>query len=284
MLNFIKTETPITICDIGAKSGVGNDVDNTFFIDNLINNTNCNLYGFEPNKKEFDKLISTINKKYFNYGIGNGTEEILNIYKAPGMCSILEPNLEYLDLFENFREWCEIIEKIKIKTKKLDEVPFNSKIDFIKIDVQGYESEIIRFGKNTLKECLVINVEVSPIPLYKKEKNFSYIYNQLTELGFVLHAFNRIETRCFKPITMPNHSLTGINHLLQLDCVFIKNFEEIKKYSSESLKKLAMILFFSFNSYDLVDFIIQKISNSESNNYIDKYREIVKNLKINKIY
>ena len=200
------------------------------------------------------------------------------------MCSILEPNLEYLDLFENFREWCEIIEKIKIKTKKLDEVPFNSKIDFIKIDVQGYESEIIRFGKNTLKECLVINVEVSPIPLYKKEKNFSYIYNQLTELGFVLHAFNKIETRCFKPMTIPNHSLTGINHLLQLDCVFIKNFEEIKKYSNESLKKLAMILFFSFNSYDLVDFIIQKISNSESNNYIDKYREIVKNLKVNKIY
>jgi len=109
MLNFIKTETPITICDIGAKSGVGNDVDNTFFIDNLINNTNCNLYGFEPNKKEFDKLISTTNKRYFNYGIGNGTEEILNIYKAPGMCSILEQNLEDLDLIKKFREWCEII-------------------------------------------------------------------------------------------------------------------------------------------------------------------------------
>jgi hypothetical protein len=85
-------------------------------------------------------------------------------------------------------------------------------------------------------------------------------------------------------MTMPNHRLAGINHLLQLDCVFIKNFDEIKKYSNENLKKLAMILFFSFRSYDLVDFIIQKISNNESNNYIGKYREIVKNFKVYKIY
>ena len=274
----------ISICDIGAKSGTGDDVDNTVFIDNLINNSNCFLYGFEPNQKEFEKLMPQDNKKYFNYGIGNGNDEILNIYKAPGMCSILEPDLEYLNFFENFKEWCDIVEKIPIKTKKLDEVTFDSKIDFIKIDVQGYESEIIKFGQNTLKNSLLINIEVSPIPLYKNEKNFSFIYNQLNNLGFVLHAFNRIETRCFKPMRLIDNNFTGINHLLQLDCIFIKNFEEIKKYNSENLKKLAMILFFSFNSYDLVDLIIQRISEIDSINYINKYREIVKDLKIKKIY
>ena len=45
---LIKTETPTVICDIGASS-----IDPTVHIDNLINNTNCILYGFEPNKTEF---------------------------------------------------------------------------------------------------------------------------------------------------------------------------------------------------------------------------------------
>ena len=48
---LIKTETPTVICDIGASS-----IDPTDHIDNLINNTNCILYGFEPNKTEFEKL------------------------------------------------------------------------------------------------------------------------------------------------------------------------------------------------------------------------------------
>ena len=40
----------------------------------------------------------------------------------------------------------------------------------------------------------------------------------------------------------------------------------------------------SFKSYDLVDLIIQKISKIESIDYIGKYREIIKNLKIDKFY
>ena len=54
---LIKTETPTIICDIGASS-----IDPTVHIDNLINNTNCILYGFEPNKTEFEKLKETEKK------------------------------------------------------------------------------------------------------------------------------------------------------------------------------------------------------------------------------
>ncbi len=50
-MEFIKTKTPIQICDVGASP-----IDKTEFIDNLINNVDSYLYGFEPNKEEFSKL------------------------------------------------------------------------------------------------------------------------------------------------------------------------------------------------------------------------------------
>ena len=276
---LLKIETPIVICDIGASP-----VDTTPFIDDLINNTNSILYGFEPNEDEFQKLTQTERKKYFNIAVGNGKTETLNICAAPGMSSVLKPDLKYLNLFHGFAKWAEIIKTIDIQTKKLDEINFEEKIDFFKIDVQGYEYEIINYGKNKIKESLIIQIETSPIPLYKNEKSFSNICSQLEDLGFNLHMFNKINTRCFKPMTLQNSIYSGINHLFQLDCVFIRNLNLIDNLNVEELKKLSLILFYSFKSYDLVDMLVQKISEIESSDYITQYRDLIGTIKINKNY
>ena len=279
MNNFIKNKTPLVICDIGASP-----VDPTPFIDKLFKNVNCFLYGFEPNLQEFKKLNSTDNKKYFNYAVGNGQSETLNICAAPGMTSILEPDFEYLELFHGFSDWAKIKNRVKIQTKKLDEINFDKKIDFLKIDVQGYEHEVIKNGHDKIKDCLIIQLETSPIPLYKNEKSFAYICLQLENLGFQLHSFNKINTRCLKPLTLQNNIYSGLHHLFQLDCVFIKRLNLLDTLDLERLKKIALILFYSFGSYDLVDYIISKISKLEKNDIIFEYRNLMKNIKINKKY
>ena len=277
--NFIKNETPLVICDIGASP-----VDPTPFIDELFKNVNCFLYGFEPNLQEFKRLNSTDNKKYFNDAIGNGQSETLNICVAPGMTSILEPDFEYLELFHGFSDWAKIKNRVKIQTKKLDEINFDKKIDFLKIDVQGYEYEVIKNGHDKIKDCLIIQLETSPIPLYKNEKSFAYICLQLENLGFQLHSFNKINTRSFKPMTLQNNIYSGLHHLFQLDCVFIKRLNLLDKLDLDQLKKIALILFYSFGSYDLVNYIIQKISKLEKNDTISDYRKLMKSIKINKRY
>jgi len=209
VLKIINPKEPIVVCDIGASP-----IDPTPSIEDLINNTNSILYGFEPNDDEFNKLKQSDKKKYFKFGIGNGKNEILNICASPGMSSILEPNLEYLNLFHGMSDWARIIEKKLITTKKLDEINFEKKIDFFKIDVQGYEYEIIDNGKKKIKESLVVQIETSPIPLYKNEKTFSHICNQLENLGFELHMFNNIHTRYFKPfVPKSNIPYSGLHHL-----------------------------------------------------------------------
>jgi FkbM family methyltransferase len=279
VFKIINPNEPIVICDIGASP-----VDATTFIDDLMNNTNSILYGFEPNEDEFNKLSQTERKKYFNVAVGNGKTEILNICAEPGMSSVLKPDLQYLNLFHGFTEWAKIIKSIDIQTKKLDEINFEKKIDFFKIDVQGYEYEILNHGEKKIKESLIVQIETSPIPLYKNEKSFSFISSKLEGLGFNLHMFNKINTRCFKPMNLENNIYSGINHLFQLDCVFIKNLNLIDDLSVEELKKLSLILFYSFKSYDLTDLLIQKISEIESINYISQYRDLMKTVKIKKNY
>ena len=48
-----------------------------------------------------------------------------------------------------------------MKTFRLDDITKLNKIDFMKMDVQGAELEIIKNGKSKLNECLAIQLEMS---------------------------------------------------------------------------------------------------------------------------
>ena len=277
-IDFLKIDDPIQICDIGASP-----VDETDFIEELLNNTNSRLIGFEPNKNEFQKLDKNKkNRKYYNFGIGDGTEKYLNICKAPGMSSFLEPDINYLKNFHGFEDWSKIIKKVKVKTKKLSEI--EDSIDFFKIDVQGYESEIIKHGKDKIKNSLIINIETSPTPLYKDEKTFSSIISELEKLGFNLHMFSKINTRSFKPIIFFKNPYIGLNHIHQLDCVLIKNLKFISTYNTSQLSKLILILFYSFKSYDLVDYLLKVLDQKNGTKFVEKFRSILSQIKIVKKY
>ena len=156
-MNFIKNLEPILICDIGASP-----CDPTNHIEDLLNNTKSFLYGFEPNKDEYLKLISGIDstkRKYFDKAIGDGTEKEFNICNYPGWSSFLIPDKEYVKNFANFENDSIILKKEKIKTERLDDINFENKIDLLKIDSQGYESVIIDNGKKILKPLKMVKTD-----------------------------------------------------------------------------------------------------------------------------
>jgi len=200
------------------------------------------------------------------------------------MSSFLRPNINYLRLFDWFEWGGTIIKTEELETKKLNDINFDRSINFFKIDVQGLESEIIENGLEKIKNSLIVEIETSPVPIYLDEKPFSHICSQLEKLDFSLHMFNKINTRCFKPTRLNNDVYSGLNHILQLDCVFIKNVQKLDSLDTEDLKKLALILFFSYESYDLVDFLIEKISKKQKDDLIIKYRNMMSALTIRKKY
>tara|TARA_B100000674_G_C37932924_1_gene958847 strand:+ start:106 stop:942 length:837 start_codon:yes stop_codon:yes gene_type:complete len=278
-MKFIKNDSKIYICDIGASP-----CDPTDHIENLLNNTDSFLYGFEPNEEEFNKLEITDKKKFFKKAIGDGSDQHLNICRYPGWTSFLEPDKDYIKKFHNFENNSEIIKQIPMKTEKLDEINFEKKIDFFKIDVQGFESIIIENGLNKISDALVVQLELSPVPIYKKEKNMSYVSNLMEKLNFNLNMFHKINTKAFKPMIIANKTTVGLHTIFQLDCVFVKNFEEIEKLDQDQLKKLILIMFYSFKSYDFVDYLINKLDKISSSNFTKEYRNLISTIKLSKKY
>ena len=281
-MKFIKNDSEIIICDIGASP-----CDPTQHLEELLTNTKSFLYGFEPNEQEYDKLkILELKgkRKFFKEALGDGLEKELNICTYPGWTSFLEPETEYIKKFHNFEKASKIVDKISIKTKKLDETNFKDIVDFFKIDTQGFESVIIDNGEKKISDALVVQLELSPIPIYKHEKNFSHVCNQMEKLNFSLNMFFNINTKTFKPMIIGDNAGNGLNTIFQLDCVFVKNHNEIDKLNEEKLKKLILIMFYCYKSYDFVDYLINKLDNLLDTNYVDDFRKLMPSLKIIKKY
>jgi len=281
-MKFINNNSEILVCDIGASS-----CDPTQHIEELLNNTKSFLYGFEPNKEEYEKLKFLEykgTKEFFNDAIGDGLENYLNICAYPGWTSFLEPDTDYISKFHNFENASKIIKKVFLKTKKLDDIKFKDKIDLFKIDAQGYESVIIEHGLNKISDALVVQLELSPVPIYKNEKNFSYVCKLMEDLKFNLHMFSNINTRTFKPMILGNNTGIGLHTIFQLDCIFVKNYHEIDKLNEEKLKKLILIMFYCYKSYDFVDYLISKLDNLSNTTLITDYRGFISSIEIKKNY
>ena len=108
--------------------------------------------------------------------------------------------------------------------------------------------------------------------------------NQLEKLGFSLHMFNKVNTKPFKPTKIGNSIFQGLHHLFQLDCVMIKNFQNIASFNKEDLTKLILIMFYSFKSYDFVDYLIRLMDKKFNLNLIEEYRKLHSSFEIVKRY
>lgn len=179
--------------DIGANVG-------TYAIE-LQKNSRL-LYCFEPLTRniKYLKLLLNNNAKYFKFALGNTNED--NIIKIPYNKS---DELEYAlsSVKNNFFNY--ITKKIKIK--KLDFFYQKSflinNLDFVKIDVEGFELEVLQGMKKILKKT-------SPIFLIEIEerhnKKFMNVFNFLSSRGYKIYittngvSLENLDNKLFKKI------------------------------------------------------------------------------------
>jgi len=118
--------------------------------------------------------------------------------------SFYEQNVEYIDA--NFEElskrgdpamaasWHErstLVKTMEVDCKKLDtvlsELSFNEPFDFLKVDAQGAEYEILVGAEKFLKDsCLGITLELFDIPVYKGIALRDEVVTYLDKMGFVV--------------------------------------------------------------------------------------------------
>jgi FkbM family methyltransferase len=261
----------IHIVDVGASPIEGEPI-----YKNILDQGGYRLTGFEPNPRMFEELMKNPRPTmtFLPYAIGDGKESVLNICLAPGMSSLLEPDLDLLNHFHGFGEWGQVVERQPLTTHRMDDIDEIQDIDFLKLDVQGSELAILENSAEKLKSTLVIHVETLFIPFYKKQPLFGEIDLTLRKAGFLLHRFGPMVSRVFKPLIINDNIFNGLSQILWSDAVYVKSFTGFKDLSTDQLLKIARILHDVYGSYDLAHLALSHVdalsATQRSKNYLQK--------------
>ena len=140
------------------------------------------IHAFEIDEEECIKLnkIAKDGLKFYPYALGD-KEEKRKLYETNHtMCSSLyEPNEKLLKLFNNLS--VAYLKKItEINTISLDAFIKREKIesiDFIKIDIQGAELDVLKGAERNLENVLTIVSEVEFLPIYNEQPLFGDVCN-----------------------------------------------------------------------------------------------------------
>jgi FkbM family methyltransferase len=213
----------------------------------------CKLVGFEPQAAALARLNRTKgpHELYLPYALADGTERTLHVCELEGMTSLLVPDPAHLALFNLFPIWGRVKDRISVATRKLDDIAEVTQMDFLKMDVQGAESEVLAHGLTKLRDTVVIQTEVSFVPLYQGQPCFGEIDLRLRELGFLPHSVTGTKIWPLSPMVVGNEPNRGIRQLLETDMVYVRDFSRPENMSAEQWKHLALIAHHCYGSYDL---------------------------------
>jgi FkbM family methyltransferase len=96
------------------------------------------------------------------------------------------------------------------KLRRLDSVLNGQRVDFLKIDTQGYELEVLKGATQALKDAEVLLLEMSLIPINKGAPLMHDVVAFLKQREFVLYDIVEL------------HPLIGDGALWQIDGLFVK--------------------------------------------------------------
>lgn len=173
-------KTPETIIDIGSNKGQF-----ILLIEKIY--PNKNIYSFEPIKEMIDKQ-----KKFFSYknniifhNIALGSSTTLKEF----LITARMDSSSFLKIVsdKNKSKNYDIVENRNIQINTLDNLLINEKIShpvLIKIDVQGYELEVLRGANNLLKKTDYLLLEVSKNEMYQNQPIEKVIVEYLKNLNF----------------------------------------------------------------------------------------------------
>ena len=248
LTEILAPRRPTAIVDVGANPIDGDPPYKAMLAGGL-----CEVTGFEPQPDALARLEKTKGprERYLPYALGDGSTRTLHVCELEGMTSLLVPDPAHLALFNLFPIWGKVKNQIPITTRKLDDIAQIVHLDFLKMDVQGAEREVLAHGRTKLAETVVIQTEVSFVPLYRGQPVFGEMDLALRELGFLPHAVTGTKIWPISPMVVGDQPNRGIRQLLETDMIYVRDFSRPENMSAEQWKHLALVAHHCYGSYDL---------------------------------
>lgn len=276
IFNLFDFNEKLQIIDVGAAA-----INETPIYKNLFDLDLAYLSLFDGDERQLSKIRDTYGHKnvaLFNNFLFDGKKHNIYICSSnSGMTSLYKPRKEALEFFNNFSKFGSIHSIEKIKTYRIDDISKLNNIDFLKIDAQGAELEIIKNGKSKLSDCLAIQLEMSFFSLYEDQPSFGEVDIYLRSIGYIPHRFLDVKCWSISPTIFNGNFRTPGNQLLESDLVYIKDPLSKKTLSDIQLQKLAILSHYCFKSVDLCVYLLIEM---EKRSLIQNsaHKEYIKNL------
>jgi FkbM family methyltransferase len=250
-LEIILCESGISLVDIGAAGGLQ---DRWKPFSALVD-----LVAVEPDpraKESIERLESTSLRSLHrvNSPLASTHREIdFFLCKHPRQSSVLKPNSKHFAKYNDGHKWN--VEKVEQMSAITLDSALASKIqpDFLKLDTQGSELDILQGATATLHSCLGIEVEVEFREMYQSQPLFGdlskfLLDNEFDFIDFV--AFGKWER------SRPDGLRTFLGELIHADALFLRSPESAvdlaKKLNDPMLIRRYLALLFIYLRSDMM--------------------------------
>jgi FkbM family methyltransferase len=248
LIAALPMEDRIEIVDVGASNVSDKELPS---YDALLTNNLARLTGFEPNPAELEKLTPSDTRRYLPYAIGTGSTVPFHITQSPGFCSTLKPSPLLNAAIHSFGPLTEVLSVEKMKTRRLDDLDEISRVDFLKIDIQGGEVAAFKGGATKLTTLLCVQTEVAFVPIYEKQPLFAQQDAILQNFGLRFFGMTAIHRYAFEGASRgirKRSRRTDIGQWVDADAVYLRDFLTWDALPLADLKRLFFILLSSFSA------------------------------------
>jgi len=268
--DFVKTKNlSFNYIDIGARGDISSP---------WLELENCALIvGFEPDTHEAKRLNDRFkDRKYFDMALwSEKTTKIVYINKWESTSSMYKPNSNFISNFEP-QHWEGRIVKSQasVQCETLDDILFDNSIvpNFIKIDTQGAELDILRGAKQLLCDYApLVTCETWCAEVYKDAPLMHEIIAYMDSLGY--QVFDMEIAAAWRHGASSNKSNSKTKSIgYEVLFVKTKNIESLYKDHEYFLKFILLLELYGYR-----DYAIYLLSNEEDAIFNDVKNKLIEN-------
>ena len=201
--------------------GAANAVDRKF--KEFLRDERLSYVGFEPDARsalEFPGQVHPV-------ALGAKREvRTLNLCRKPEVSSFLKPNMRLLRNFHRPERFD------VVSTSEVEVVPLNDYLDksgsyILKLDVQGFELEVLKGATQLLANTVAVELEVEFLELYEGQPLFGDISSFLGAHGFVFEDFVKL-------VHWPRPNGLGLGALAFGQALFVRTIDSFNEMEAKS--------------------------------------------------
>ena len=215
-----------------------------------------NYVGVEPDERSRSTLENNKNefKSYqiLPYALAAKEQTVnFNLCRKPQVSSLYEPNIEFLSRFLDVERF-DVTEKMSINCVSLDSV-YVPDVDFLKLDIQGAEDDVLKGASSCLSLALGLELEVEFVDLYKGQPLFGDVCKTLSQHDFEFIDFVNL-------CRWERNANSGYGQCIFGDALFLRSPESMILRSFDRKKWSAYFtILIIYGRFDLIEIALKQL-------------------------